>query len=395
MSDKKKYSVIYRVVSGKGGVGKSFISSTLAYALADKGHKTLFIDLDTGLRNVDLVLGLRERVVYNLFDVAEKGMPLKNAVVKGIGREGENVPDFLFCDNTKTKNAVSMRAVSDLLSEAVKEYDAIVLDSPAGVEYGFKMAARISVHDEDVEIKCCTLIVSTPEIPVLNTAHSIANRLAQPDEIDEQGEEYKSEPVYLVLNRCIPELADPAIDGGVSPQEAAQQIMVPLIGAVPMDIDVVRCANQGKPVWVYRPKSAPRAVISGIADILIKEFYKAPEPEQPAEAPKEPVKEPEPVEPKKPEEPKAQEEPESKPEPETEPEHAPAAEEAVQEDQPEQEPEQEEFPGAGKYKPAESAFGEPPASMSLMPEQAVEEEKSSGGIAGFISKVFRSFSRKK
>lgn len=380
----KKYSVIYRVVSGKGGVGKSFISSTLAYALADKGHKTLFVDLDTGLRNVDLVLGLRDRVVYNLFDVAEKGMPLKNAVVKGIGREGENVPDFLFCDNTKTKNAVSMRAVRDLLSEAVKEYDAIVLDSPAGVEYGFKMAARISVHDEDVEIKCCTLIVSTPEIPVLNTAHSIANRLAQPDEIDEQGEEYKSEPVYLVLNRCIPELADPAIDGGVSPQEAARQIMVPLIGAVPMDIDVVRCANQGKPVWVYRPKSAPRAVISGIADILIKEFCKAPEPE--AEAPQEPaVKEP--VQ----EAPAAvgntsEDTPEASVETKTE---APVQE-------PETQPEtEEELPGVDKYKPAESAFGEPPALMSLMPEQTAEEKKSSGGVAGFFSKIFRSFSRKK
>ena len=149
------------VTSGKGGVGKTTTSANIGTGLASLGNKVVMIDTDIGLRNLDVVLGLENRIVYNLIDVIEGNCRYKQALIKD--RNYSNL--FLLpCAQTRDKTAVTPEQIIKLVDEIREEYDYIIIDCPAGIEQGFKNA--IAAADR-------AIIVTTPEVSAIRAADRI------------------------------------------------------------------------------------------------------------------------------------------------------------------------------------------------------------------------------
>ncbi|HPF83966.1 MAG TPA: septum site-determining protein MinD, partial [Aminivibrio sp.] len=153
------------ITSGKGGVGKTTTTSNISVALARAGHKVVAVDADIGLRNLDVVMGLENRVVYNFIDVLEGTCRLNQALVRD--KRVDNL--FLLpAAQTRTKDAVSADQMEELCGMLRKEFDFILLDSPAGIESGFRNA---SIGADEA------LVITTPEVPAVRDADRIIGLL--------------------------------------------------------------------------------------------------------------------------------------------------------------------------------------------------------------------------
>ena len=212
------------VTSGKGGTGKTSITGGVAGSLARLGHSVLCIDMDIGLRNLDVVMGLENRIVYNLVDVVEGNCRMKQALIRD-----KRYPNLFLLPSAQTrdKSSVNPSQMVKLVEYLKEDFDYILLDCPAGIEQGFKNA--VAGADR-------ALVVTTPEVSAIRDADRIIGLLehAEIDEID------------LIVNRI---RADMVRRGDMmSLSDVTDILAVNIIGAVPDDENIVISTNQGEPL---------------------------------------------------------------------------------------------------------------------------------------------------
>lgn len=212
------------VTSGKGGVGKTTTTANIGVGLAESGKKVIVIDTDLGLRNLDVVMGLENRIVYNLVDVIEGKCRLKQALIHD--KRYENLY-LLPSAQTKDKSAVSPEQMKKLTEELREDYDYVLLDCPAGIEQGFQNA--IAGADR-------ALVVTTPEVSAIRDADRIIGLL----------EANKIKKIELIINRIRIDMVKRG--DMMSVDDVTEILSVNLIGAIPDDEQVVIATNQGESV---------------------------------------------------------------------------------------------------------------------------------------------------
>ncbi|MBQ7668807.1 MAG: septum site-determining protein MinD [Clostridia bacterium] len=218
------------ITSGKGGVGKTTSTANLGTGLALSGKKVALLDTDIGLRNLDVVMGLENRIVYDLVDVVEGNCKLKQALIKDKRYEGLYL---LPAAQTKDKNAVKPEQMKKLCEELKKEFDYIIVDCPAGIEQGFKNA--IAGADR-------ALVVTTPEVSAVRDADRIIG-LLESNELREP---------KLLLNRVRDDMVKKS--EMMSAEDVLEILAIDLIGVVPDDQSIIVSTNKGEPA-VTDPKS--------------------------------------------------------------------------------------------------------------------------------------------
>lgn len=217
-------SEVIVVTSGKGGVGKTTTSANIGTGLAKLDKKVVLIDTDIGLRNLDVVMGLENRIVYNLVDVIEGNCRLKQATIKD-----KRYPNLFLLPSaqTKDKTAVSPEQMKKLTNQLRDDFDYIILDCPAGIEQGFKNA--IAGADR-------AIVVTTPEVSAIRDADRIVGLL--------EANEIKT--IDLIVNRIRMDMVRRG--DMMSLEDVIDILAVNLIGAVPDDENIVIATNQGEPL---------------------------------------------------------------------------------------------------------------------------------------------------
>ena len=215
---------VVTVTSGKGGVGKTTTTANLGTALAALGKKVAVVDADIGLRNLDVVMGLENRIVYDLVDVIEGRARLRQALIKD-----KRYPELclLPAAQTRDKNAVSPEQMDRLCHDLAVEFDYVIVDSPAGIEQGFRNA--IAGAQE-------VLIVTTPEVSAVRDADRIIG-LVEAAELPTP---------RLILNRIKPAMVKRG--DMMSVTDVTDILAIPIIGVVPEDESVVISTNRGEAV---------------------------------------------------------------------------------------------------------------------------------------------------
>lgn len=219
-------SEVIVITSGKGGVGKTTTTANVGTGLAKEGKKVVLIDTDIGLRNLDVVMGLENRIVYNLVDVIEGNCRIKQALIKD-----KRYPTLYLLPSAQTrdKTAVTPEQMEKLTNELKEEFDYILLDCPAGIEQGFENA--IAGADR-------AIVVTTPEVSAVRDADRIIGLL--------QSKGKGIEKIELVVNRL---RADMVKRGDMmSSDDVVEILAVDLLGVVPDDENIVVSTNQGEPL---------------------------------------------------------------------------------------------------------------------------------------------------
>ena len=220
------------VTSGKGGVGKTTTSAAFGTALALQGHKTVIVDFDVGLRNLDLIMGCERRVVYDLVNVINGEANLNQALIKDKRVEGLSI---LAASQTRDKDALDKAGVGKVLKELSKSFDYIVCDSPAGIERG----AFLAMYYADEAI-----IVTNPEVSSVRDSDRILGVLSSKSQRAEKGKEQIKE--HLLLTRYSPERVT---RGDMLSLDDVQEILsIPLLGIIPESKAVLKASNAGTPV---------------------------------------------------------------------------------------------------------------------------------------------------
>ena len=228
------------ITSGKGGVGKTTTTANIGAALADKGHKVLLIDTDIGLRNLDVVMGLENRIVYDLIDVIEGRCRVSQALIKD-----KRCPNLVLLPaaQIRDKNDVNADQMKELISSLKDSFDYILIDCPAGIEQGFKNA--IAAANE-------AIVVTTPEVSATRDADRIIGLL----------EAAGIKNPRLVINRLrIDMVKDKNM---LSVEDILDILAVKLLGVVPDDENVVISTNKGEPL-VYKGDSLAAKAFKNIA----------------------------------------------------------------------------------------------------------------------------------
>jgi septum site-determining protein MinD len=218
------------ITSGKGGVGKTTSTANIGTALTILGKKVALVDTDIGLRNLDVVMGLENRIVYDIVDVVEGNCKLKQALIKDRRYEGLYL---LPAAQTRDKNAVNEAQMRKICEELKMEFDYVIIDCPAGIEQGFKNA----IAGADV-----AFVVTTPEVSAVRDADRIVGLL-------ESGSLTKPK---LILNRIRTRMVKKG--EMMDANDIIDLLSIKLIGAIPDDEDVIIQTNKGEPS-VTNPKS--------------------------------------------------------------------------------------------------------------------------------------------
>ncbi|MGI5824398.1 MAG: septum site-determining protein MinD [Bacillota bacterium] len=223
------------VTSGKGGVGKTTTTANIGTGLAEQGKLVVMLDTDIGLRNLDVVLGLENRIVYDLVDVVKGTCKLKQALIKD--KRFENMY-LLPAAQTKDKTAVNQKQMIALTQVLKKEFDFVIIDCPAGIEHGFKNA--IAGADK-------AIVVSTPEVSAVRDADRIIGLL-------ESANLYNPK---LIVNRIRTKM----VQAGdmMSVEDMLEILAVDLLGIVPDDDSIVTSTNRGEPAVLDKASRAGEA----------------------------------------------------------------------------------------------------------------------------------------
>lgn len=226
---------VYVITSGKGGVGKTTTAANIGTSLAMQGYQVVLVDADIGLRNLDVVLGLENRIVYDLVDVAHGRCRMRQALIRD--RRFENLY-LLPAAQTKDKTAVNPEQMKELCEELKKENDYVIVDCPAGIEQGFRNATAGADK---------AIIVTTPEVAAVRDADRIIGLL--------EASEIK-DPV-LVLNRIRPKMVK--MGDMLDVEDVIEHLAIDLLGIVPDDESIIISTNRGEPAVLNSNSRAGQA----------------------------------------------------------------------------------------------------------------------------------------
>jgi septum site-determining protein MinD len=227
------------LTSGKGGVGKTTTTANLGAVLAKRGHRVTLVDADIGLRNLDLVLGVEKRIVFDLVEVVEGRCQLRQALIKD--KRLENL-SILPAAQTRDKTAISELQMANVVQELAELCDFVLIDCPAGIEHGFRNA--IAGASE-------AIVVTTPEVSAIRDADRVIGKLHE-----------RGLPVRLIVNRLRPEM----VRSGdmLSVEDVTDILSAELLGIIPEDDEVIDTTNKGEPI-VLQPDSRLAAIYDKIA----------------------------------------------------------------------------------------------------------------------------------
>lgn len=234
------------ITSGKGGVGKTTTSANIGTALALSGKRVCLVDTDIGLRNLDVVMGLENRIIYDIVDVVEERCRLQQALIKDKRFE---CLMLLPAAQTKDKAAINPEQMKGIITELKAEYDYIIIDCPAGIEQGFKNA--VAGADK-------AIVVTTPETSAVRDADRIIGLLEQED----------IESPKLIVNR----IRNHMMKNGdmLDVDEIVSILAIELLGIVADDDDVIKASNKGEPI-AFQPNSRASIAYRNIARRILGE----------------------------------------------------------------------------------------------------------------------------
>jgi septum site-determining protein MinD len=229
------------ITSGKGGVGKTTTTSNLGMALARLGHKTLLVDADVGLRNLDLLLGLENRVIYTGQDVLNKTCRLEQALIQD--KRQPKLTFFPLC-SSQSKSPFTKSQIQELINLVSDKYDFVLIDSPAGIDQGFQTAIEPAKE---------AIIVVTPEVPSIRDADKVIGLLIA------QGIKNNK----LIINRIRPKMIKS--DEMMSITDVQNILGIPILGTIPDSEQVIIASNRGEPLVLEDKLSFPGTAFENTA----------------------------------------------------------------------------------------------------------------------------------
>ncbi|WP_028373111.1 septum site-determining protein MinD [Legionella lansingensis] len=240
------------ITSGKGGVGKTTTSAAISSGLAMRGHKTVVIDFDIGLRNLDIIMGCERRVVYDFIHVINGEANLNQALIKDKRLQHLYI---LPASQTRDKDALTLAGVEKVLTELASEFEYIICDSPAGIETGALMAMYFADH---------AIVVTNPEVSSVRDSDRILGILASKTKRAAENQAPIQE--HLLLTRYDPE----RVEKGemLSVEDVKEILAIPLIGVIPESKAVLKASNTGTPVTLDETSDAGLAYQDAIARFL-------------------------------------------------------------------------------------------------------------------------------
>ncbi len=242
------------VTSGKGGVGKTTTSAAIGTGLALRGHKTVIVDFDVGLRNLDLIMGCERRVVYDFVNVVNGEANLQQALIKDKRLENLYV---LAASQTRDKDALTQEGVEKVLMQLKQDFEFVVCDSPAGIEKG----AHLAMYFADEAI-----VVTNPEVSSVRDSDRMLGLLASKSRRAENNEDPIKE--HLLLTRYNPQRVS---DGEMLGVEDVKEILsVTLLGVIPESQAVLKASNSGVPVILDDQSDAGQAYSDAVDRLLGK-----------------------------------------------------------------------------------------------------------------------------
>ncbi|GGG63139.1 site-determining protein [Salipiger pallidus] len=255
-TDLKEKAPLGRVIvitSGKGGVGKTTSSAAISAGLAKQGFKTVVIDFDVGLRNLDMTMGCERRVVFDFINVIQGDARLKQALIRD---KRLDTLSILPTSQTRDKNALTKEGVEKVLDELKQEFDYIICDSPAGIEHGAQMAMHFA--DEAV-------VVTNPEVSSVRDSDRVLGLLSSQTK---RAETKDSEPVkaQVLITRH-----DPVrVESGemMTVEDVLEILAVPLLGVIPESQAILKASNTGTPVVLDQPSVAGRAYEDAVSRLV-------------------------------------------------------------------------------------------------------------------------------
>lgn len=228
------------VTSGKGGVGKTTSAAALGAALAQRKERTVVVDFDVGLRNLDLVMGAERRVVYDLVNVIQGDAKLPQALIRDKRLE---TLFLLPASQTRDKDNLTAQGVAQVIGALKRNFDWVICDSPAGIERG----ATLAMRHADVAV-----IVTNPEVSSVRDSDRIIGLIDSKTVKAERGESIDK---HLLLTRYDPNRAERG--DMLNVEDVLEILSIPLLGIVPESMDVLRASNLGTPVTLADSQSAP------------------------------------------------------------------------------------------------------------------------------------------
>jgi septum site-determining protein MinD len=235
------------ITSGKGGVGKTTTTSNIGMSLARFGYRTLLVDADVGLRNLDLLLGLENRIIYTGLDVLNETCQLKQALIQD--KRQQNL-SFFPLSSSQAKTIITSADVKNLISKLEESFDFILIDSPAGIDTGFLNATECA--DE-------AIVVVTPEVPSIRDADRVIGLLMAKN----------INKIHLIINRIRPNMVKN--DDMMSIDDVKNILGIPLLGVIPDSEKIIIASNQGEPIVLDTKNSLPKTAFDNTTKRLLGE----------------------------------------------------------------------------------------------------------------------------
>jgi len=235
------------ITSGKGGVGKTTTTSNIGMTLARLGYSTLLVDADVGLRNLDLLLGLENRIIYTGLDVLNNNCRLEQAIIRD---KRQPKLSFFPLSSSQLKTPVTKEQVKELISRVEPDYEYILIDSPAGIDDGFKTSIKAAKE---------AIVIVTPEVPSIRDADRVIGILMAKD----------INKINLIINRIRPNMVK--TDNMMSIDDVKNILGVPLIGVIPESEKVIIASNRGEPLVLEEQTSLPSKAFENTTRRLVGE----------------------------------------------------------------------------------------------------------------------------
>ena len=236
--------IIIAVISGKGGVGKTTTTANIGLGIAQNDKRCVVVDFDIGQRNLDMILGLENRVVYDIVQVMDEEVGLKQALIKS--KLNKNLY-FLAASQTKDKTVLESQKIKKLVAQLSEEFEYVILDAPAGIESGY---------EHTIEFADAAIIVVNPEVSSIRDADRAIGILDSKSQKVKDGSEVIKQ---LVINRINAKM----VQSGemLSSEDILDILSIPLLGKVPEDKGIIEASNQGKPIITDKNSLAGQAYV--------------------------------------------------------------------------------------------------------------------------------------